>query len=164
MKILILATMDENNVIGYQGKIPWYLPEDLVRFKELTNGHPTIMGRNVYDSIGGPLPGRFNIVCSRSGDFMPVRPAEVVSSLEAAIDLAVSRGYHEAYLIGGQSLYQEAIEKDLVDVIRITLIHDAYEGDSFFPDISSYGPKYILTYQEPGEAYSILDYTRNPFV
>lgn len=165
MKKIIIVSCDEGNVIGQDGFIPWHIAEDMVRFKELINGHPIIMGYNAYQALGGPIPGSFNIVCSRREGFIPERPAEVVPSLEDAFDLAESRGYHEAYLIGGSSIFQEALDKDYVDEIRMTLVHDNFEGDSYFPDLKTYdeGTRYILFYQEPGEEYSFLDYIKNPF-
>ena len=101
MEISIVVAASRNGVIGRQGGLPWRLPADLARFKKLTMGHPIIMGRKTYESIGRPLPGRQNIIISRDKNYS--QPGAItVSSLEAALAAAKS---DRAYVIGGESVF-----------------------------------------------------------
>src|SRR5580765_2157287 len=102
MIISLIVAMSENGVIGRDGRLPWKLPADMARFKALTMGHPIIMGRNTYESIGRPLPGRRNIVLSSRPEFAPTG-VEVVPSWEAALELV--RGEDEVFVIGGAAVY-----------------------------------------------------------
>ncbi|MEK7738297.1 MAG: dihydrofolate reductase, partial [Pseudomonadota bacterium] len=99
-RITLIAAVARNRVIGAGNALPWRLPEDLKRFKSLTLGHPIIMGRKTWDSLGRPLPGRTNIVISRSADFA-APGIRVAGSLEASVALAASAGAAEAFVIGG---------------------------------------------------------------
>ncbi len=129
-KICIVAAVAENGVIGAQGALPWRLPEDLRHFKLLTTGHTVIMGRRTWESIGErPLPGRNNIVVSRS--LSPaVAGARVARSLEAALELCAEQPV--VYVIGGARLYAAALP--IADELVLTEIHKAYAGDTRFPD------------------------------
>lgn len=129
--ISIIAAMSENRIIGYKGQIPWRLSADLKRFKELTMGHPVIMGRKTFESIGKALPGRTNIVLSRSPEFNPPGCA-TVPSLREALDLTKDAG--EVFIIGGESLYKQTLP--LAQKIYLTLVHAKFEGDAFFPIFS----------------------------
>ena len=131
--IAVIVAMDQNNGIGFHGDMPWHLSADLKRFKQLTMGHPVIMGRRTFESIpGGPLKGRRNIVITRNTDFHP-KGAEVVSSPDAA--LALCRDAETVFIIGGGQLYQQMFP--LADTLYITLIHHVFEADTRFPDFSS---------------------------
>lgn len=130
MKISIIAAMDERRAIGSSGKIPWHLPADFKRFKELTIGHPVIMGRKTFESIGKTLPGRMNIVITANAGFAP-SGAAVVHSFEDA--LAAAGEASEVFVIGGEQIYKLAIPK--AETIYLTEVHGAFDGDAFFPDI-----------------------------
>ncbi len=132
--VMIAAYSGEGRVIGRNNGLPWHIPEDLRRFKELTMGHPVIMGRATYDSIGMPLPGRTNIVLTRNPGVHGF-PADVraYSSLEDALDFAGSID-DVAYVIGGQSVYKQALP--LSSGMEITEVYGNYEGDAFFPEFS----------------------------
>lgn len=123
--IHVIAACGENRVIGKDGRMPWNIPEDLKHFKELTMGHTVIMGRKTYESIGKALPGRRNIVVSRT--LQQLEGCEVTDSLETALKC----GDDEIYIIGGESLYKETLP--LADILELTLVHASPLGDTYFP-------------------------------
>ncbi len=127
---LIVAT-DRNNGIGIDNTLPWRLPEDLAFFKRTTSGHPIIMGRKTFDSIGRPLPNRRNIVVTRNPGWTH-EGVESAGSLEAAVRLA-GDGDGEVFVIGGAQIYVDAIK--LADQLIVTEIDAAYDCDAFFPAI-----------------------------
>jgi dihydrofolate reductase len=129
VKLSFIVATSENGVIGKDNTIPWYLPADFAYFKKTTMGHPIIMGRKTYQSIGRPLPGRLNIVVTRDASFHP-EGTRVASSLEDAIEAASQTGTDEAFIIGGSSLFDAAINQ--ADRIYLTLVHAQAEGDVFF--------------------------------
>lgn len=130
----------ENGVIGRDGGLPWRQPADLAFFKRVTMGKPVIMGRTTWQSIGRPLPGRANIVVSRSKDF-EAPGATVVTSLDSAMATgmasAVDAGADEVAIIGGAQIY--ATTKDRVARLYLTVIHDDIAGDTTLelPDLST---------------------------
>lgn len=126
--IHLIVAYGENRVIGKDNRIPWDIPEDLVHFKTLTTGHTVIMGRRTYESIGRVLPNRENIIVSST--LQTVEGAKVVTSLTEALQAA---SHEEIFIIGGAKLYQEALP--LADVLDITQVHLATDGDTFFPAV-----------------------------
>lgn len=135
MEMVLIAAVAQNGVIGKGNSIPWYIPEDLKRFKELTTGHPVIMGRKTYESImnklGHPLTNRTNIVLSNSGTLDGKRSIIVAKNLDEALDLVFDN--KSVYVIGGQQVYEQTIDR--ANRLEITHIHRDYEGDSYFPEI-----------------------------
>jgi dihydrofolate reductase len=129
-RLYVVAAVASNRVIGASGMLPWHLPEDLRHFKALTYGHPVIMGRRTWDSLGKPLPGRDNIVVTRNERFV-ARGASVAPSLEAALALCADSPV--AFVIGGEELYVAALAH--ADALLLTEIQRDYEGDARFPDI-----------------------------
>lgn len=129
--IILVAYAIENRVIGVNNTLPWHLSGDLKRFKALTMDKPIIMGRKTWESIGRPLPGRRNIVITRNAGFT-ADGADVVNSLEAATELAFT-GSDTAFVIGGEQIYAQAIEKS--QQVMATEIHQSVDGDAFFPDL-----------------------------
>jgi dihydrofolate reductase len=129
MRIALIVAVAENGVIGRDGDLPWRMSDDLKWFREATMGKPVIMGRKTYDSIGKPLPGRMNIVLtrSRSGEQDGVRFAR---DLPAAIALAAEHGASEACVIGGGGVYRAAMP--LADRLYVTRIAAKVEGDTNF--------------------------------
>ena len=127
-RIYVVAAVAANGVIGANGKLPWHLPEDLKHFRNLTLGHPVIMGRRTWESLGKPLPGRENIVVSRLPGF-EAPGAAVARSLEAAI--AFCAGERVAFVIGGTELFATALP--LAAGLVLTEIHREYQGDAHFP-------------------------------
>ena len=127
--LALIAALARNRTIGRGNAMPWRLSEDLRRFKRLTLGHAVIMGRKTFESIGSPLPGRDNIVITRSRDWSPPGCA-VVHSLDAALASVESRG--EAFVIGGAQIY--ALAMPLAQRLYLTEIERDFDGDAFFPE------------------------------
>ncbi|ARU32001.1 diacylglycerol kinase [Sulfuriferula sp. AH1] len=127
--ISLIAAMAKNRVIGIRNTLPWQLPADLQHFKKLTLGHPVIMGRKTFESIGRPLPGRLNIIISRNGYKAPAE-CKVADSIAAAI--ALCAGHDEAFFIGGEQLYRQALP--VADRLYLTEIDTEIEGDAWFPE------------------------------
>jgi dihydrofolate reductase len=127
-RICLIAAMAANRVIGRNNALPWNLPADLKRFKALTMGHPVVMGRKTYESIGRPLPGRRNLVVTRNRAYS-APGCEIVHSLDAAV--AACRGAHEIFIIGGAALYRESLPR--AHCLEFTEIHADFEGDASFP-------------------------------
>ncbi len=121
--------MDRNRLIGNKNQLPWHLPADLAHFKQVTMGKPIIMGRKTYESIGRPLPGRTNIVLTRSSDFQ-AQGVVTANTLEQALDIASAEG--EVMIIGGSSIYELALPR--ADRLYMTYVDDAFEGDAWFPE------------------------------
>ena len=126
----IIVATDKNNGIGINNQLPWHLPEDLAHFKKTTSGHPIIMGRKTFESIGRPLPNRHNIVVSRNVQWAHEGVSRV-ASLEEAESLV---GDAEAFIIGGAQIYQQALV--LAHKIIMTEIQQEYACDAFFPRIN----------------------------
>lgn len=123
--------MSSNRVIGDNGRVPWRIPADLRRFRALTTGHPVIMGRKTYESIGRPLPQRTNIVVTRQ----PAYRADgclVAGSLKMALKLAEPGD--EVFICGGGEIYQQALP--LAGKLYLTVLAQEFAGDTFFPEIS----------------------------
>ncbi|MEK7599196.1 MAG: type 3 dihydrofolate reductase [Patescibacteria group bacterium] len=129
--ISIITAWAKNKVIGKDNKLPWKLPADLKRFRELTLGKPVIMGRKTFESIGKPLAGRTNIVITRDKNFKSAG-AIVVNSPEEAVKAAGNAG--EIMVIGGASVYKEFLP--LAQRIYLTDIGAEFEGNAFFPDFN----------------------------
>ena len=128
-RVYLVAAVAANGVIGANGGLPWHLPEDLRHFKSLTLGHPVIMGRRTWESLGRALPGRENIVVTRAAGY-EAPGASVAASLDAA--LALCAGEPTAFVIGGGELYAEALP--VADGLVLTEIQRDYPGDARFPD------------------------------
>jgi len=123
-----------NRVIGKNGALPWRLSADLKRFRALTMGHPIIMGRKTFDSIGRALPGRRNIVISRNVQ-LAIDGVETATSLQSALEMTA--GAEQVFIIGGEQIYRAALP--LADRIELTLIEEDFEGDAWFPEITPDG-------------------------
>jgi dihydrofolate reductase len=130
MIISLIAAMDLNRGIGFDGKILWHLPSDLIRFKNLTMGHHIVMGRKTYESIGRSLPDRKNIVLSRNKDFK-APGCIVVHTLDEAVKLAATAGEDELFVIGGEKVFAIAIAK--ADKLYLSIVNTAMCADVFFP-------------------------------
>jgi dihydrofolate reductase len=128
-RVFLVAAVAANGIIGAGNRMPWHLPEDLKHFKALTLGHPVIMGRKTYESIGKPLPGRENVVISRTPG-LEIPGVSVASSLQGA--LALCLGEPVAFVIGGGEIYKSALP--LADGIVMTEIGIVFAGDTKFPD------------------------------
>ncbi len=132
--IKILVACDENGVIGKDNQLIWHLPADLKRFKALTTGHVILMGRKTFESIGRPLPNRTTIVISRQTDFR-AEGTLTAHSVEEAILKAKSLTRDDIFIVGGAEIY--TLSLDFADQILLTQLHDIFDGDAFFPEISA---------------------------
>ncbi len=130
MIITIIAAMAENRVIGRNGAIPWDIPADRRHFRELTMGHPVIMGRRTFESIGWALPGRHMIVITR-------RPGYRAEGCHVAPDfasaLAACAAEDEVFICGGEQVYRAALA--VADRIHLTVVHREIDGDTRFPEV-----------------------------
>lgn len=170
MKISIIAAIGKNRELGKDNKLIWHIKEDLQRFKDLTSGHPIIMGRKTWDSLPfKPLPNRKNIIVTRDKTFNPhlnqnhhnlsnCKICEglgcfVVNSLEEALRQAMfAQGNDECFVIGGGQIYKEAIEKKLVDKLYLTIVEGEFDADTFFPDYAGF-KKVVFEKQSQSEKY-----------
>ena len=135
MIVSLVVAMTKNRVIGRNNEIPWRLTDDLKFFKRITMGKPILMGRNTYESIGKPLPGRPNIIITRNPDY-EVEGAHVVNTVEEAFALATQLTSPdedaEIAVIGGAQIFQKVLP--VADRIYLTLLNTEMEGDVFFPE------------------------------
>lgn len=135
MEKIIIVAISQNNVIGVNGGIPWHSKEDFRHFKQTTMGSPLIMGRKTYESIGKPLPGRLNVVVSRTTEYEGEKENLIgFHSLRGAFEHCRQMGYEKVFVIGGGEIYNEVFnDVDKLIVSRMKLTVD--NGDTFFPEI-----------------------------
>lgn len=160
MRVTLIAAMSRNRVIGLETRIPWHLPEDLKRFKQVTLGHTLVMGRVTFESIGRPLPGRVTIVVSRKPGYRPAGVL-VAPGVREAVQLAAGS---EVFVAGGAQIYQAALP--LADRILLTVLEAEFEGDAFFPALDPSGWRQVSEEFHPavaaGHAWRYLTYERVP--
>ena len=157
-KISLIAAISENRALGKDNQLIFKIPEDMKRFKELTSGHPIIMGRKTHESIGRPLPNRTNIVITRDKQFK-ASGCGIVNSIEDAIKAAERIEKEEIFVIGGGQIYSQAIK--FADKLYLTLVEGEYEADTFFPDYSDF--KKVVheeSHQSAGYKYKFLELER----
>ncbi len=161
--VSFIVAMDKNNVIGFHNKMPWHLPNDLKFFKDTTTGHTIIMGRKTFESIGRVLPNRKHIVLTKSNEDLP-KGIEVFNSIDQVIELNEQNPDEELFIIGGGNIFKQLLPH--ADRLYVTLIDETFEGDVFFPKISSCEWKLIS--KEKGDKntsnpydYYFLEYIRN---
>ena len=151
----LIVAHSRNRVIGKDGRLPWRIPGELKRFRELTMGHAVIMGRKSYEEIGKPLPGRFNIVVSASRTFEG-EDLVTARNLEEALALA---GDKKIFIAGGGQIFAQMIDK--VDVMYITEIDARIEGDAYFPEMDYFKFDRVLEKHVDGDLpYDYVTYTR----
>jgi dihydrofolate reductase len=131
MSLSIIVAMDENGLIGRDNDLPWRLPNDLKRVKEITSGHTIVMGRKNYESIGHPLPDRRNIIITRNTEYT-VDGCEIIYNPDPILNEVDSE--EEVYIFGGSEIYK--IFLPFVKTIYITRINHSFEGDTYFPEIN----------------------------
>jgi dihydrofolate reductase len=134
MIVSLIAAMDRHRGIGKDNQLPWRLPADLKRFRELTTGHHVIAGRKTYESIGKPLPNRTNIIVTRHQGY-EAKGCFVVHSLGEALALARTRGETETFVIGGAEIYAQALA--VADQLYLTFVAAEVEADTFFPEFNA---------------------------
>lgn len=154
----LIAAVARNGVIGKDNTLPWYLPEDLKRFRALTTGHHIIMGRKTYESINRLLPGRTTVIVTRNRDY-EVPGALIAASLQQAMELCGDD--QEAFLIGGAELFKDGLR--LGDRIYLTEIHADFEGDVFMPPLDPAEWREVSREKHDssqGWGYSYINYER----
>jgi|SRR3989344_6987405 len=158
MKISLIAAIATNRALGKGNKLIYAISEDLKRFKKITSGHPIIMGRRTFESIGRVLPDRTNIIITRDPEFK-VEGAEVVHSLDKALEKAKEVENEEIFVIGGGQIFEQSI--NLADKLYLTIIEDNPEADTFFPDYSDF-KKVVFEeeHESGGLKYKFLDLER----
>ncbi|ATB57431.1 diacylglycerol kinase [Xanthomonas citri pv. fuscans] len=133
MKLTLIVAFDRNNAIGRDNDLPWKLPDDLKRFRSLTLGKPILMGRKTAQSLGRALPGRVNLVLTRSGQ-VPFEGMHAVASVEQAIERAAQDGAQELCVIGGGEVYRLTMQR--ADLLAVTEVDTVVDGaDTHFPPI-----------------------------
>ncbi|MGE7759810.1 dihydrofolate reductase [Peribacillus sp. NPDC097895] len=130
--ISLIVAMDQNRVIGKNNQLPWHLPADLQYFKKVTMGHPIVMGRKTFESIGRVLPGRENVIVTRNQDFKAEGCVVLHDILQ--IKTYADDSDKEVFVIGGAEIFKEIMP--VTDRLYITEIHETFEGDTFFPLIN----------------------------
>lgn len=156
MTVTIIAAVARNGVIGAGDSIPWQVPGDQKRAKELTMGHVLVMGRKTYDTIGRPLPGRTTVVVTRDSTWH-ANDVEIATSIQEALELAASID-SDVFIFGGGEIYLQALP--YTDRIEMTDVDAEPEGDAFFPDLD--WSQWIETHREPHEGHAFVTYTRRP--
>jgi dihydrofolate reductase len=134
MTLSLLVAADSQNVIGKNNALPWHLPNDLRYFKNLTWGMPILMGRKTFESIGKPLPGRKSIVITRNKDWKH-EGVTIVHSVEEAVSVAKEDDVEEIFVIGGAEIFTSSLPT--ASRIYLTRIHHVFDGDVYFPELSS---------------------------
>lgn len=130
MILSAITAVGENQAIGWKNQLPWHMPADMRYFKNTTWGHPVIMGRKTYASFGKALPGRENIVVTRSKSFH-VGDAVVCHSLQEAIEAAKRFDSEEVFILGGAEIYAQSLP--MLDRVYLTRIESSFKADAFFP-------------------------------
>jgi len=172
MIVSLIVAVSKNNVIGSAGQLPWHLPDDFKRFKKITEGHPVIMGRKTYESIGRPLPDRENIVITGQRDYV-AEGCRVVHSLSEALMRFVGSN-EEVFIIGGGQIYRQYFElpselevllNTTADKIYLTRVDVSLEGDTFFPSLPPEKWRKVSREEHPADtkhkfAFTFLVYER----
>lgn len=134
IQLSAIVAMAENRTIGKQNRLPWHLPADLRHFKKLTTGHPILMGRKTYESIGKPLPNRTNIILTRNPTYL-APGCEIVTTLDEAMQTAKHHHATEVFVIGGAEIYRQLLPQ--INHLYLTIVHEQIAGDAFFPLLDS---------------------------
>lgn len=163
MKLSILVAMDEREGIGWRNRVPWYLPDDLKRFKQLTMGHHIIVGRKTFESIGRPLVGRRMIVLSRSQHAALAQEVVWADSLEKALTICRVAGENEVFIAGGAEVFRAALP--LVQKLYVTRVLTVVEADTFFPSWEEREWQIVFRCYHPADekhayAFEFIDYIR----
>jgi dihydrofolate reductase len=153
MKLIIIAALSRNRVIGKAGKLPWHISEDLKRFKHLTTGHTVLMGRKTFESLGKPLPNRRNVVLTSRA----IPGVETYPTLAQALQALENE--EKVFVIGGGEIFAQLI--DHADELHLTLIDKEVEGDTFFPPYEHLiDTRYRLISREERDGFRFEDYVK----
>lgn len=159
MKIIIIAAIAKNNVIGKSnGEMPWHIKEEFQHFKQTTFGFPVIMGRRTFETLGKPLKGRENIIVTRNNDFkIDFAEAKLCHSLEESIKYCETKNVDKVFIIGGGQIYKQAMS--IADEMILSFMKFEAEGEVKFPEIKT--DTWQLVSTEDREKFAIKRYIRN---
>lgn len=149
--ISLIVAMDNNRLIGKENDLPWRLPADLQYFKQTTTGHTIVMGRKTFESIGKPLPNRCNVILTGNKDYHH----EGVKVIHSVDDLISLEEESELFVIGGATVYEQTM--NVATRLYVTHIEEAFEGDTYFPEIDS------SVWKEVSKKQGVKD-EKNPYV
>ena len=153
MKLALIAAVARNRGIGYKGELPWKLPEDMRRFKQITTGHAVLMGRKTFEALGKPLPNRRNVVLTHRA----VPGVETYPAIEAA--LAALAGEQRVFVIGGGEVYAQLLGN--ADELYLTHVHREVTADAFFPPFEHLiGTRFQEVSRDDRDEFSFVDYLR----
>lgn len=155
MKIIIIAAVAKNGIIGKNGSIPWHSKAELQHFKKTTMDFPIIMGRKTWESIGKALPGRLNIVLTSKDIESDSENMRYFKSLEKAIDYCSTLNYEKCFIIGGSQIYEQTMK--IADSMILTKMPFEADGDAYFPEINK---SWILINSTPLDEFIVEEYTR----
>jgi dihydrofolate reductase len=167
LDVYLIAAVAANGVIGHDGELPWDIPEDMAHFKETTMGHPVIVGRKTFENVvaglGGPLPGRTNVVLSRSDPDLPddesiVVAGSVADALDAAASAAAERDVDRAYVMGGASVYEAFLDR--ADGLVLTEIDESYEGETTLPGWPPDADTWTEVERDERDGFAFVTYER----
>lgn len=159
--VIIAAVAEENRVIGQDRDLPWHIPEDLQHFKEMTTGHPLLMGRRTFESIlhqfGGPLPNRRMVVLTHEESFDEYPDVETYPSVDAAMKAVADED--RVFIGGGEAIYEQFLPK--ADRLELTLVEGKYEGDTYFPRYEHLvGDVFEITDVDTRDGFRFVTYER----
>lgn len=153
MKLALIAAVARNRGIGYKGELPWKLPEDMRRFKQITTGHAVLMGRKTFEALGKPLPRRRNVVLTHS----QIPGIETYPAIEAALEAMANE--QRVFVIGGGEVYGQLLEN--ADELFLTHVHRDVVADAFFPPFEHLvGTRFREFFRDDREEFSFVDYLR----
>ena len=153
MKLAIIAAVARNRVIGNMGRLPWHIPQDMKRFKQLTTGHAVLMGRKTFESLGRPLPERRNVVITSS----TIPGVESYPSIPRALEALA--GEDLVFVIGGGKVFAQLLDK--TDILHLTIVDQSPPGDAFFPPYEHLlGSQFTLTNREEFPGFAFEDFAR----
>ncbi len=164
IRLSLVAALDRNHGIGHDNQLPWQLPDDLKRFKALTLGKPILMGRKTAQSLGRALPGRPNLVLTRSGQ-VPFEGMQAVASVDDALAFAAARGADELCVIGGGEVYRLTMAQ--ATDLHLTWVDTTVPADTHFPPVDPTLWEEVARQHHPADArhaaaFDFVDYTRRP--
>ena len=153
MKLALIAAIGRNRVIGKDGVLPWHIPQDLKRFKQLTTGHAVLMGRRTFESLGKPLPRRRNVVVTSR----PIPGVETFHSVNVALQVLAEE--EKVFVIGGARLYGRLLHE--ADELYLTFVHRDVDGDSYFPEYEEVIQNHFReVHREEHGDFTFVDYQR----
>lgn len=157
--IIMIAAAAENNALGKDNDLVWHLPDDFKRFKQLTSGHPIIMGRKTFESFPKLLPNRTHIIITRQKNYQP-ESCIVVDSIKKALEFVTED--EDVFIIGGGEIYKQALE--YTDIIELTRVHASFEADTYFPEIKSTDWQLIEEEYHPKDEKHLVDFTYQTYI